>query len=177
MLLPSFRRNNASWWPSYNEIHCVKSVQIRSCFCSVFSWIRTDNRKVRTRNNSVFGHFSRSDSFQELYFFWYFFTTLNIFCLIWNCLWSILRWSYWDLCNFISHFITNQITSSFNCFWIALFQAVVFAFAADCSAWSRSFWRAWSEIFATQANIPRLHLLLTLLSKFLLIFLANNKNP
>ena len=43
-------------WP----YHCVKSVQIRSYLWSVFSFIRTEYRKIRTRNNSVFGHFSRS---------------------------------------------------------------------------------------------------------------------
>ena len=49
--------------------HCVKSVQIRSYFWSVFSCIRTEYgdllnlriqseyRKIRTRNNSVFGRF------------------------------------------------------------------------------------------------------------------------
>ena len=52
---------------SYPSWHCVKSVQIRSYFWSVFSCIRTEYgdlrskyRKIRTRNNSVFGHFSRS---------------------------------------------------------------------------------------------------------------------
>ena len=40
--------------------HCVKCVQIRSYFWSVFSCIRTEYRKIRTRNNSAFGHFSRS---------------------------------------------------------------------------------------------------------------------
>ena len=40
--------------------HCVKSVQIRSFFWSVFSRIRTDYGEIRTRKNSVFGHFSRS---------------------------------------------------------------------------------------------------------------------
>ena len=40
--------------------HCVKSVQIRSYFWSVFSCIRTEYRKIRTKNNSVFGHFLRS---------------------------------------------------------------------------------------------------------------------
>ena len=40
--------------------HCVKSVQIRSYFRSVFSCIWTEYRKIRTRNNSVFGHISRS---------------------------------------------------------------------------------------------------------------------
>ena len=38
----------------FNSTHCVKSIQIRSYFWAVFSCIRT-------RNNSVFGHFSRSD--------------------------------------------------------------------------------------------------------------------
>ena len=40
---------------------CVKSVQIRNYFWSVFSSIRTEYGEIRTRNNSVFGHFSRSD--------------------------------------------------------------------------------------------------------------------
>ena len=40
--------------------HCVKSVQIRSYFWSVFFCIQSEYRKIRTRNNSVFGHFSRS---------------------------------------------------------------------------------------------------------------------
>ena len=53
----------------------MKSVQIRSYFWFMFSciWseygdlraslhIQSEYRKVRTRNNSVFGHFSRSDS-------------------------------------------------------------------------------------------------------------------
>ena len=42
--------------------HCVKSVQIQSYFWSVFSCIRTEYRKIRTRNNSVFGHFSCSEN-------------------------------------------------------------------------------------------------------------------
>ena len=54
-------------------VHCVKSVQILSFFWSVFSCIRTEYgdlplnlriqykyRKIRTRKNSIFGHFSRS---------------------------------------------------------------------------------------------------------------------
>ena len=40
----------------FRENHCVKSVQIRSFFWSVFSCIRT-------RKDSVFGHFSRSEDF------------------------------------------------------------------------------------------------------------------
>ena len=50
-----------------SRMHCVKSVQIRSFFWSVFSLIRTEYgeilriqsecRKIWTRKNSVFGHF------------------------------------------------------------------------------------------------------------------------
>ena len=43
------------WWIK----HCVKSVQIRSYFWSVFSCIRIEYGKIHTRNNFVFGHFSR----------------------------------------------------------------------------------------------------------------------
>ena len=39
--------------------HCVKSVQIRSFFWSVFSRIRTEYGEM-TRKYSVFGHFSHS---------------------------------------------------------------------------------------------------------------------
>ena len=38
--------------------HCVKSVQIRNFFWSVFS----ECGKIRTRKNSIFGHFSDSGS-------------------------------------------------------------------------------------------------------------------
>ena len=70
------------WTKTVLRYHCVKSVQIRSFFWSVFSCIRTEcgdllgkspysvriqkntdqseYRKLRTRDNSVFGHFSRS---------------------------------------------------------------------------------------------------------------------
>ena len=57
--------------------HCVKSVQIRSFFWSVFSRIRTEYGeihevslriqsecgKIRTSKNSIFGHFSRSENY------------------------------------------------------------------------------------------------------------------
>ena len=44
--------------------HCVKSFQQRSFFWSVFSRIRTEYGEIwsiRTRKNSLFGHFSRSE--------------------------------------------------------------------------------------------------------------------
>ena len=40
--------------------HCVKSVQKRSYFWSVFSCIQPKYKKIRTRNNSVIEHFSRN---------------------------------------------------------------------------------------------------------------------
>ena len=43
------------------NIYCVKSVQIQSFFWSVISRIQSECGKIRTRNNSVFGHFSRRD--------------------------------------------------------------------------------------------------------------------
>ena len=48
------------WLWRFGNSHCVKIVQIRRYFWSIFSCIRTEYRKIQTRNNSVFGHFSRS---------------------------------------------------------------------------------------------------------------------
>ena len=42
--------------------HCVKIVQIRSFSWSVFSWNQSEYKKIRTRKNSVFGHFLRRGS-------------------------------------------------------------------------------------------------------------------
>ena len=61
-------------------IHYVKSVQIRSYFWSVFSFVRTEYgiygvshriqseyKKIGTRNNCVFGQFSSSDCFRKYF--------------------------------------------------------------------------------------------------------------
>ena len=53
-----------------------RGVQMQSYFWSAFFCIRTEYREVRTRNNSIFGHFSRSEisetfSFYLLYMDWY----------------------------------------------------------------------------------------------------------
>ena len=48
-------------------MHCVKSVQIRSFCWSVFSLIQSEYGEIRTRKNSVFGHFSRSDGNTSLW--------------------------------------------------------------------------------------------------------------
>ena len=44
-----------------NKIHCVKSVQIRSLFWSLFSRIQSECSKIRTGKSSTFGHFSQSE--------------------------------------------------------------------------------------------------------------------
>ena len=44
-----------------NERYCVKSVQIRSYFWSIFFCIQSKYRKIWTRNNSISRHFSHSD--------------------------------------------------------------------------------------------------------------------
>ena len=41
------------------------SVQMRSNFWSVFSCIWIEERKIPTRNNSVFGHFPHKDNFTK----------------------------------------------------------------------------------------------------------------
>ena len=43
-----------------DSIYCVKSVQINLKY-PVNLRIKSEYRKIRTRSNSVFGHFSRSD--------------------------------------------------------------------------------------------------------------------
>ena len=42
----------------------MKSVQIKSFFWSVFSCIRNEYRRIRTRRHSIFRHFSRSDNIE-----------------------------------------------------------------------------------------------------------------
>ena len=48
-------------WGLHIYNHCVKCVQVRSFFWSVFFHIRTEYGKIQTRENSVFGHNSRSN--------------------------------------------------------------------------------------------------------------------
>ena len=55
----------------YQLRHCMKSIQTRSFFWSVFSRIHPEYAKIRTRKKSVFGHFSLSareteNSFEEI---------------------------------------------------------------------------------------------------------------
>ena len=93
-LIPPFQRSSRNKSCTYEPfcrtvsfenpfyLHCVKSVQLRSYFWSVFSCIRreygdlrskspgnlriqSEYRKIQTRNNSVIGHFSRSDAIKQ----------------------------------------------------------------------------------------------------------------
>ena len=55
--------SKCSWYyVTLSFIHCVKSIQIQNYFWSVFSCIQSENRKIRIRNNSVFGHFTQWSS-------------------------------------------------------------------------------------------------------------------
>ena len=51
------------------KIRCLKCVQIRSLFWSLFSRIQCECGKIRTRKNPVFGHFSRSDLSSKITFY------------------------------------------------------------------------------------------------------------
>ena len=64
-----FSTTYAAW--KVSNIRCVKRVQIRSYFWFVFSSIQAECRKIWTRNNSVFEHFSRSDKELNLLFMGY----------------------------------------------------------------------------------------------------------
>ena len=73
----------------WDSFHCVKRVQIRSLLWSIFSFIQStygvnlhiqsEYREIRTRKNSVFGHFSHSVSNgnQQWDWFWYCLNTRN----------------------------------------------------------------------------------------------------
>ena len=45
-----------------NHGHCVKSVQMRRYFWSIFSCIRSEYRKIQTKETSIFGQFPRNGS-------------------------------------------------------------------------------------------------------------------
>ena len=53
------RHIEGACWQILQNQHCVISVQIWNSFWSVFSCIQSEYRKMPTRKNPVFGHFSR----------------------------------------------------------------------------------------------------------------------
>ena len=60
----SFFKSESSFLiPASVVTHCVKSVQMQSFFWSVFFCIQSEYRKIWTRENFVFGNFSRSVKF------------------------------------------------------------------------------------------------------------------
>ena len=107
-------------------IHCVKSVQIRSYFWSVFScfWteygvnlrVQSEYRKIRTRNNSVFGHISGSNFFFLFYFLFifscYFSFIFSLFYFAYLVFVFILFSSCFHLVHF--HFLIFPIVFLFN---------------------------------------------------------------
>ena len=52
-----FSRGIEIWKDISQVVHCVKSVQIRGFFWSIFSYILSEYRKTWTRKSSVFGSF------------------------------------------------------------------------------------------------------------------------
>ena len=96
--------------------HCVKSVQIRSFSWSVFSrmWteygeilrIQPECGKIRTRKNSVFGHFSRSACYRIINIdccriYWF-----NFF--VWHC-WPIAHIYIITIYKIINIYIMNML--------------------------------------------------------------------
>ena len=82
--------------------HCVKSVQIRSFF-------RFKYRKKRTRKNSVFGHFSRSeyiDNWEKFdkkslpekeEFYSYFKARSRRYIIVTWCIWKLFKYVSWNV--------------------------------------------------------------------------------
>ena len=56
-------RFSALFFMKKKMLHCVKRVQIGSYFWFIFSCIQSEYRKIRTRNNCLFGDFPRSAPF------------------------------------------------------------------------------------------------------------------
>ena len=87
------------------DTHCVKSVQIRSFFWSIFSRIRTEYGEIRTRKNSVFGHFSRSVN--SCVIFWNYYITRSFKYVLTHFVINIA------FCNKIDSFC-NKIDAFYN---------------------------------------------------------------
>ena len=90
-----------------------------------------------------------------------------VFFFTLNCFWTTLWWNSWDFCNFVSDFITNQITSWFG------------------GVLNFPFWNSFKWIYCGVFSIIKkiltvgfllLRLLLIFSQKFFLIFLAKRKN-
>ena len=82
-------------------------------------------------------------------FFKYFFIVL-----IFNCLWIILLWIFWNFCDFISNFVINQITSCFFSFLNysseSSFKSICCRFLSMIKKFLTLFYHSFTNIF-TQA--------------------------
>ena len=128
-------------------MHCMKSVQIKSCFWSVFSYIRTEYRKVGTRNNFVFEHFSRSDDGNKSN------KVITVIILVLDRDWEISAWifvyhktffanSEWYLrgfswCAMKVKFGTYQCSrkAALDCFLLYAFKVNMFTCGWDCCSY------------------------------------------
>ena len=109
---------------------CVKIVQIRSFFLSVFPCIQSQYRKIQTRNSSVFGHFSRSVFYRHLniiliYFYWLLLlgSVLRFPAVLSRVLWKPVSWLLSQFNCLVATWsgicvwgISEQITNSFISF-------------------------------------------------------------
>ena len=139
-------------------LHCVKTVQIQGYLWSIFSCIWTEYRKIRTRNNSVFGHFSRSSfahNFQEdqLYrtllgnifsiaascTFWKVFQIFYIFCMETNA-WQFESKINWLVFIWFSYWMSTFLDSINICYIVLTLFAT-----GGIDSFGRFFWE--SEIF------------------------------
>ena len=101
-------------WNSHKEslaIHCIKSVEIRSYFCYIFFCIWTEYRKIRTRKNFVFGHFSRSDSYSK---------DLDWICTCYGKLWQLIFYQKFNDLTWIVFFACRTLPSKIWVVEIAL---------------------------------------------------------
>ena len=96
--------------------HCVKSVQIRSYFWSVFSFIRTEYRKIWTRKNSVFGHFHAVHVI-----------SLTLKKCLWYCRHVLRHWIHQTL-----SVGTQSVINSEGCYIVSLFMHFLFVLENNC---------------------------------------------
>ena len=68
-MILTYAKNDSLVYVSSQNCHCVKSVQIRSFFWSIYSCVQSEYRKIRTRKNSAFGHFSRTCQISKMELF------------------------------------------------------------------------------------------------------------
>ena len=130
----------------------MKSVQIRSYFWSVFSCIWIEYRKIRTRNNSVFGQFSRSSLL-----------AVNYYCKFVDLIRLQESWRYvsgkcwWKLFLLKIKFIpgkTSTIKTFFNKFYFLLVLNFKETFFRDSRNWFVAlFGTLWNAIVKTNAPL------------------------